>query len=224
MVFVKILTIFLLIYICSIKTERTYLSSNRKPHWKTDDPNRGPFFGQPEQVHLSYGGNPSKQIITWVTFDDTVDSIVEYGIGKLDLTIKGNASLFIDGGAGKTVRLIHRAMIENIVPGKRYFYRVGSEYGWSSIFTFVGIEERPNGGYRFAVYGDMGNINARSLGKIQRLAQDGDFDMILHVGDLAYNLDTSDGTYGDVFMRQIEPAAAYVPYMTVVHFKTITEF
>jgi hypothetical protein len=62
----------------------------------------------------------------------------------------------------------------------------------------------------------MGNINARSLGKIQRLAQDGDFDMILHVGDLAYNLDTSDGTYGDVFMRQIEPAAAYVPYMTVV--------
>ena len=36
----------------------------------------------------------------------------------------------------------------------------------------------------------MGNINARSLGKIQKEAQDGDFDMILHVGDLAYNLDT----------------------------------
>uniref|UniRef100_A0AC35EW47 Purple acid phosphatase n=1 Tax=Panagrolaimus sp. PS1159 TaxID=55785 RepID=A0AC35EW47_9BILA len=62
----------------------------------------------------------------------------------------------------------------------------------------------------------MGNINARSLGKIQRLAQDGDFDMILHVGDFAYNLDMKDGTFGDVFMRQIEPAAAYVPYMTVV--------
>ena len=28
----------------------------------------------------------------------------------------------------------------------------------------------------------MGNINARSLGKIQKLAQTGDFDMVLHVG------------------------------------------
>lgn len=58
------------------------------------------------------------------------------------------------------------------------------------MFTFIGLQERPDGGFRFAVYGDMGNINARSLGKIQRLAQDGDFDMILHVGDLAYNLDS----------------------------------
>uniref|UniRef100_A0A915N8T2 Uncharacterized protein n=1 Tax=Meloidogyne javanica TaxID=6303 RepID=A0A915N8T2_MELJA len=61
-------------------------------------------------------------------------------------------------------------------------YRVGSQYGWSSIFSFVGLEERPEGGYRFAVYGDMGNVNARSLGKLQREAQNGDFDMILHVG------------------------------------------
>jgi len=35
---------------------------------------------------------------------------------------------------------------------------------------------------RYAVYGDMGNVNARSLGKIQREAQANDFDMILHVG------------------------------------------
>ena len=28
----------------------------------------------------------------------------------------------------------------------------------------------------------MGNVNARSLGKLQREAQNGDFDMILHVG------------------------------------------
>jgi hypothetical protein len=38
--------------------------------------------------------------------------------------------------------------------------------------------------FSYAVYGDLGNINARSLGKIQRLAQDGDFDMIIHNGKL----------------------------------------
>lgn len=44
--------------------------------------------------------------------------------------------------------------------------------------------------FRYAVFGDMGNINARSLGSIQRETQNGDFDAILHVGDMAYNLIT----------------------------------
>jgi len=155
-------------------------------------------------------------IVTWLTFDDTIDSIVEYGIGRLNKKVEGKVSKFVDGGARKSLRYIHRATITDIKPGERYFYRVGSSYGWSNIFTFVGLKERPEGGYKYAVYGDLGNINARSLGKIQREAQDGDFDVILHVGDLAYNLDTNDGAFGDEFMRQLEPAAAYVPYMTVV--------
>uniref|UniRef100_A0AC34PZH4 Purple acid phosphatase n=1 Tax=Panagrolaimus sp. JU765 TaxID=591449 RepID=A0AC34PZH4_9BILA len=195
---------------------RSFLKENRIPHWKTSDPNRGPYYGQPEQVHLSYGGDPSIQIVTWLTFDDTMESVVEYGIGKTDKTAKGNSSVFIDGGEKQSIRYIHRVILTGIKPGKRYFYRVGSEYGWSNIYTFVGLKEREDGGYKFAVYGDMGNINARSLGKIQKEAQNGDFDVILHVGDFAYDFDTNDGSYGDEFMRQIEPAAAYVPYMTVV--------
>ena len=37
---------------------------------------------------------------------------------------------------------------------------------------------------------DMGNVNARSLGRIQRDAQNGAVDFVLHVGDFAYDLDT----------------------------------
>ena len=44
--------------------------------------------------------------------------------------------------------------------------------------------------FRFAVYGDMGNKNAQSIGRLQKESQQGHFDMILHVGDMAYNLDT----------------------------------
>lgn len=39
---------------------------------------------------------------------------------------------------------------------------------------------------RFAVFGDMGNVNARSLGKLQKEAQQGDFTMVLHVGSLQF--------------------------------------
>jgi hypothetical protein len=33
-------------------------------------------------------------------------------------------------------------------------------------------------------------------------------------GDFAYDMDTDDAQIGDQFMRQIEPIAANVPYMT----------
>ena len=36
--------------------------------------------------------------------------------------------------------------------------------------------------------------------------------MILHVGDMAYDLHTDNARVGDEFMNQIEPIAAYVPY------------
>lgn len=61
-------------------------------------------------------------------------------------------------------------------------YHVGSEYGWSSIYHFKAFEERADGGYIYAVYGDLGNVNARSLGKIQQQAQRSLIDAVLHVG------------------------------------------
>lgn len=62
--------------------------------------------------------------------------------------------------------------------------------------------------HRFAVYGDMGNKNARSLSYLQQEAQRGHFDVVFHVGksvssfecktqiegnflgDFAYDMDT----------------------------------
>jgi hypothetical protein len=41
-------------------------------------------------------------------------------------------------------------------------------------------------------------------------------DMMLHVGDFAYDLDSGGGTVGDQFMQNIEQIAAYVPYMVSV--------
>uniref|UniRef100_A0A1I8AR97 Purple acid phosphatase n=1 Tax=Steinernema glaseri TaxID=37863 RepID=A0A1I8AR97_9BILA len=209
--------VFLLIFLGGLSESHIFLDPNRTPHWKSDNPNKGPFFGQPEQVHLSYGGDPSRVIVTWLTFDDTLDSVVQYGeTDDLSKSARGNCSLFVDGGKHRSQRYIHRVLITDVKPGVKYHYHVGSEYGWSNIFSFKGLQPRPEGGYRFAVYGDMGNVNARSLGKLQKLAQMRDFDMVLHVGDFAYDMDTKNGQFGDAFMRQIEPVAAYVPYMTVV--------
>lgn len=41
-------------------------------------------------------------------------------------------------------------------------------------------------------------------------------DVIAHIGDIAYNMDTDNGRVGDGFLRMIEPVASAVPYMTTM--------
>ena len=91
-------------------------------------------------------------------------------------------------------------------------YHCGSEDGWSDVFFFKTLPEGENWSPKFVVYGDLGNINGRTLGRLQDEIQRGEHDMILHVGDMAYDLHTDNARVGDEFMKQIEPIAAYVPY------------
>ncbi|XP_023231291.1 acid phosphatase type 7-like [Centruroides sculpturatus] len=171
---------------------------------------------QPEQVHLNYGVKPSEMIVTWVTMNSTNDSIVEYGDMKLDKRAKGMMTKFVDGGSEKRVLYIHRVLLTNLLPNHTYVYHCGSNMGWSSIFWFTTMKEGTNWSPKFAVFGDMGNINAQSLPRLQEDTQKGMYDAILHVGDFAYDMDSNNARTGDEFMRQIEPIAAYVPYMTCV--------
>ncbi|XP_015791635.1 acid phosphatase type 7 [Tetranychus urticae] len=171
---------------------------------------------QPEQVHLSLGSNPSEMVATWTTFNSAGQPIVEYGIKKLDKTAKGQSTEFVDGGSEARSMFIHRVTMKNLVPGQTYIYHVGSEFGWSPIFWFTTIKNGSDWSPRLAIFGDLGNDNAKTLPRLQEDAQSGQFDAIIHVGDFAYNLDTDNARVGDQFMRQIEPIAAYVPYMTAV--------
>ena len=63
-------------------------------------------------------------------------------------------------------------------------YRCGSNKGWSSLFFFTALRDGTDWSPRLVIYGDMGNENAQSLGRLQIGAQKGSFDAILHVGEL----------------------------------------
>nr|XP_014351713.1 PREDICTED: iron/zinc purple acid phosphatase-like protein [Latimeria chalumnae] len=145
---------------------------------------------QPEQVHLSYPGDPKSIVVTWTTFNKT-DSVVEYGLcgGKLfESVAEGSSTLFVDGGKEKRKLYIHRVTLTGLKPGFTYVYHCGSSTGWSDLFAFKAVREDTDWSPRFAAFGDMGNENPQSLGRLQKETQLGMYDAILHIGDFAYDM------------------------------------
>ncbi|XP_067019476.1 acid phosphatase type 7-like isoform X2 [Acropora muricata] len=172
---------------------------------------------QPEQIHISNTGDPTEMMITWVTLSDAVKSVVEYGERcrmPLSKRAYGSSTEYNTCGWKKRKIYIHRVKLEGLVPGRGYDYRVGSSDGWSALYNFNTTRNGTNWAPRFAIYGDLGTDNSQSLSKLQREVQSGRYDAILHVGDFAYNMESDNSKVGDKFMNQIEPMAAYVPYMT----------
>lgn len=168
---------------------------------------------QPEQVHIALGEQPDEIVVTWSTFNATSDSIVEYGINGLVDTVYGYSTLFVDGGPLKRKQYIHRVLLTDLLPKTKYEYHCGSMDGWSDLYWFITIDNTTNWAPKLAVYGDLGNVNGVSLPYLQEETQKNVYDVILHVGDFAYDMRTENGNVGDEFMRQLQPIAAYVPYM-----------
>lgn len=174
----------------------------------------------PEQVHLSLGGQEGDYVVTWVTQNATLTSILRcgYEAGSWTQFIAGDQDVFVDGGWNKRRIYIHRVTLKNLPEKRVVYYQVGSasndESDWSQIFKFRTLPRGSTWSPRFAVYGDMGLDNARSMPSLLKDANGGELDMVLHVGDFAYDMHNNDSKVGDAFMRMIEPLASQLPYMT----------
>ncbi|XP_030028562.2 acid phosphatase type 7 isoform X2 [Manduca sexta] len=171
-------------------------------------------YCQPEQIHIAFGEKTNDIVVTWSTFNDTQESRVQYGQGIMDKEAVGSAKLFIDGGKEQRSQWIHNVVLKDLKFNTKYVYHAGSVYGWSEMFSFKTPPAGENWVLRAAIYGDMGSENAHSLSYLQDEAQRGHFDVLLHVGDFAYDMDSEEARVGDQFMRQIQPLAASLPYMT----------
>ncbi|XP_063538363.1 acid phosphatase type 7-like isoform X2 [Cydia strobilella] len=171
-------------------------------------------YCQPEQVHIAFGEKPNDIVLTWTTFNDTQGSYATFGKGQLEAQASGYSTLFRDGGKQQREMYIHRVTLPGLDYDTTYVYNVGSDFGMSERFSFHVPPEGNDIQVRAAIYGDLGNKNAHSLPYLQEEAERGNFDLILHVGDFAYDMHDDNARVGDQFMRQIQPIASLVPYMT----------
>jgi len=122
--------------------------------------------------------------------------------------------------------------LTGLEPATTYQYVAGGGInGNSNIHTFTTLNpehttpdctNEEQCGLRLLVFADLGDANGVTLASLEEEARSGGYDLALHAGDFAYNMEqsaalngdkTPDGTKGDRFMRGVEPLAARLPYM-----------
>uniref|UniRef100_A0A7N1A129 Purple acid phosphatase n=1 Tax=Kalanchoe fedtschenkoi TaxID=63787 RepID=A0A7N1A129_KALFE len=165
------------------------------PHERSDS--------DPQQVHISLAGKDHIRV-SWITNDDDIPSIVEYGTkpGLYDASATGeNTSYtFLIYKSGT----IHNVRIGPLHPKTTYYYRCG---GQSQEFSLV----TPPSTYpiEFAIVGDLGQTGW-TKSTLSQLSKK-DYDVFLLPGDLAY----ADGLQPlwDSFGRLVEPYASQRPWM-----------
>ena len=175
----------------------------------TSSPNVG-------QIHLALGESPSSMSVQWSTSLSYSESgVVYYGLAcnSMSSSVSASAFNFTDSGEKKYTQVHHVGVMSSLKPSTTYYYKVGSDSaGYSDVFSFtslpvVGPLAKP---LRFGVWGDLGLKNAQIFPYVRDEVSSGNFDVLVHVGDFAYDLHTNDGTYGDEFMNLIMPLAANV--------------
>lgn len=110
---------------------------------------------------------------------------------------------------------VHRVTIGNLSLGETYQYQVGNGILVSRIYKMRTLRNESDFVPKIAIYGDLGKDNGQSLPRLIHQADQKAIDIVLHIGDMAYDLNDDRGRHGDEFMRAIEPLASQVPYQTV---------
>lgn len=193
---------------------------------------------RPEQVHLSVTSDPSEMIVTFVTGEKITPTVqwdlrnchpgdsegevaVPYGSDDCQFTYSavGTSRTYTQASWNGQ---IHEVKLTGLEPSTTYWYRVGDpNFDWSTHnFNFttppkIGSSNDP-GIYKFIAFGDMGasDVSDINMFQLEKLAQAGDIDVILHAGDISY---ANGYQYvWDDYMRKVEFFSAYVPYMTAV--------
>uniref|UniRef100_A0A1A9V3B8 Amino acid transporter transmembrane domain-containing protein n=1 Tax=Glossina austeni TaxID=7395 RepID=A0A1A9V3B8_GLOAU len=115
--------------------------------------------------------------------------------------------------AGSTASIIEIININNDVPENIAQCHAYDELGWSPEYWFCVPQADENWSPSLAIYGNMGLTHAFTLPFLHDDIQQGMYDVVVHNGNFASGLNVDDGQRGDLFMKQVEAIAAYVPFM-----------
>ena len=181
----------------------------------------------PQQVHISLGHTATSLTFSWMSWSAPVSARVLYGLSASELhsTVHAHFHAFVDGGSERLTRFMYNASVHGLQPGQHYFYRAAAanETGSfnSTLLDFHTVPADVGTGadkpLRVGLLGDWGLINGTEThNSLQRLVERQGLDLLVHVGDISYNLATDNGRVGDSFLRREQSVAGRVAYQVAV--------
>jgi len=186
----------------------------------------------PVQGHLSFTNSLSEMRLMWIS-NSTSKPTIQYGLRSKQYSWNATGTsttytindLCWNSTGGNTaaiyfwdVGFIHNVIMTKLKPRTKYYYRFGSEKGWSREFSFLSpkLEPGPNG-ISFIAFADSvvaecgeqpGECEYASKNTTSLIYADiisGEYDMVFHIGDIPYSLGYA--VRWEQFFYQIEPIA-----------------
>jgi hypothetical protein len=184
----------------------------------------------PEQLRLSWTENENEMRVTWVTYWALTSTVAYREIlcrapnhsGNF-IYIQGAYKSFNEGDHYDRFQYIHTAVIQGLRTECYYEYFVQNLFFTSKTYVFSGKTPDYSAPYdldtpvKMIVFGDLGigPIGEYTNNLLGNEALLRDFDGILHIGDIAYDLHNNEGETGDIYFRMVEHIVANYAYMTL---------
>ena len=164
--------------------------------------------------HISLGSTNNEMTITW-TSNVTLPAILTYQISNGTVQhVQATTTAF-------TVN-VHSASIPNVTLGSvtTYWLATSPTSQCPFHFTFGGPHAASSQSTDtvFAIYGDLGVKEQEganwTLSRLKQHVLKDELDLVIHVGDIAYDLAEENGRRAQEFLNDMQPVASAVPYMT----------
>jgi Calcineurin-like phosphoesterase/Iron/zinc purple acid phosphatase-like protein C len=216
--------------------EPPYSSSAVSLTWSTTAPLTHPPCAELTQIKYHKNMNNLRRFGRQGSSLEDPKNQVLYLSNANTTSICGSSATFIEPATQLATHFIHTVLLSYLENSSKYQYKCGNDVdGWSELHSFLPPPPRGvSGGNRstnLLLLGDMGVAHALTLPYLIKEANTGIetddsnakysqnspsslyYSAILHVGDLAYDLNHYQGRKAQHFLRMIEPISSSLPYM-----------
>jgi hypothetical protein len=179
--------------------------------------------GVPEQVNVQIAG-PDSVVINFVTFESTPPSdlpVIKMGssAGSLSQTITGVTHTHTTAAKDR-IYYMHFVRLSGLKPRTKYYYTVesgASDAVVSTVYNFRSPYGPEDGGEtKVNVFGDMGVYTWNNMGNMYTdCVEKEDADLVIMMGDHAYNQGDDDERRGDGYMSAFSKTINHVPWMPI---------